>query len=92
MATDNVFGHHGVRDTDGFDFRLQFPFAGVLCGPSNSGKTFFVKMLLENASSVISKKIENVVIIFDCWQPLYDDLSRMYDIKFIEGIPQSLND
>lgn len=30
--------------------------------------------------------------IYDCWQPLYDELLKMYDIKFIEGIPQTLND
>lgn len=92
MATDNVFGHRGVRDSDGFDFRLQHPFSCVLSGPSNSGKTFFVKMLLENAKSVFSKKIENIVYVYDCWQPMYDDLLKLYDIKFIEGIPQSLND
>ena len=92
MATDNVFGHRGVVDTAGFDFRLDHPFSCVLSGPSNSGKTFFVKMLLENAKSVISKNVENIVYIYNCWQPLYDELLKLYDIKFIEGIPQTLND
>lgn len=41
---------------------------------------------------MISKKIDNVVFLYDCWQPLYDELLKLYDIKFIEGIPQSLND
>ena len=92
MATDNVFGHRGVLDPNGFDFRLQHPFSCVLSGPSSSGKTFFVKMLLENAKSVISKNIENIVYIYDCWQPLYDELLKLYDIKLIEGILQTLND
>lgn len=66
----------------------------VIAGPSNSGKTFFVKMLLQNAGKLISKKIDNIVFIYSVWQPLYDDLLNMYDnnIKFIEGIPQTLDD
>lgn len=93
MASDNVFGG-GVHDTEGFDIRLQCPFSLVIAGPSNSGKTFFVKMLLQNAGKLISKKIDNIVFIYSVWQPLYDDLLNMYDnnIKFIEGIPQTLDD
>lgn len=92
MATDNILSYRGVKDTDGFDPRFQHPFSMILCGPSCSGKTFFVKMLLQNAKSMISKNVENIVYIYDCWQPLYDELLKMYDIKFIEGIPQTLND
>lgn len=92
MATNNFLNHRSVREVDGFDFRLQHPFSCVISGPSNSGKSYFVKMLLENAVNMISKKIENIVYIYDCWQPLYDELYKMYNIKFVEGIPQSLND
>lgn len=92
MATNNMLGYPGVYDTEGFDFKFQHPFSCIISGPSNSGKTFFVKMLLQNAERLISKNIENIVYIYDCWQPLYDELLKLYDIKFIEGIPQSLND
>ena len=34
----------GLRDVTYFDFRLQHPFSCVISGPSNSGKTFFVKI------------------------------------------------
>lgn len=93
MASDNVFGG-GVQDTEGFDIRFQCPFSMVISGPSNSGKTFFVKTLLQNAGKLISKKIDNIVFIYSVWQPLYDDLLKMYNkhIKFIEGIPQTLDD
>ncbi len=93
MASDNVFGG-GVCDTDGFDIRFQWPFSMVIAGSSNSGKTFFVKTLLQNAGKLISKKTDNIVFIYSVWQPLYDDLLKMYNnnIKFIEGIPQTLDD
>lgn len=84
--------HRGSQDVSDFDFRLQHPFSCVVSGPSNSGKSYFVKLLLEKGLNIISKKIENIVWLYDCWQTLYDDLLQLYDIKFIQGIPQSLND
>ncbi len=83
---------HDVYAEEGFDFRLQFPFSAVISGPSSSGKTVFVKKLLCNADKVISVKIENIVFLYSCRQPLYDELSALFDIKFIEGIPKSLTD
>ncbi len=83
---------HDVYAKEGFDFRLQFPCSAVISGPSSSGKTVFVKKLLCNADKVINVKIENIVFLYSCWQPLYDELSALFDIKFIEGIPKSLTD
>ncbi|KAL0146560.1 hypothetical protein M9458_058191 [Cirrhinus mrigala] len=60
--------------------------------PSGSGKTVFVKNLLCNADKMIDVKIDNIVFLYSCWQPLYDELLSLFDIKFIEGIPKSLND
>ncbi len=92
MATDQMMMHRGSMDVSDFDFRLQHPFSCVISGPSNSGKSYFVKLLLEKGLNLISKKIENIVWLYDCWQPLYDDVLKLYDIKFVQGIPESLND
>lgn len=75
-----------------FDARLQHPFSAVVSGPSNCGKTFFVKEVIDNASRVISHKIENIVYIYSCWQPLYDQLLKNHQINFVEGLPESLCD
>ncbi len=85
MATDTMMPR-GVRDNSEFDFRLQHPFSCVISGPSNSGKTYFVKRLMENGL-----KNQNIVYVYNCWQPLYDELLKLYAIKFVEGIPTSLN-
>ncbi len=45
-----------------------------------------------NADKMINVKIDNIVFLYSCWQPLYDELSSLFDIKFIEGIPKSLTD
>ncbi len=81
---------YGLRDVEeDFDFRFQFPFSAVISGPSGSGKTVFVKNLLCNANKMIDVKIDNIVFLYGCWQPLYDELLSLFDIKFIEGIPKS---
>lgn len=80
------------RMDSGFDPRLQHPFSCVISGPSNSGKTYFVKMLLDNAEVVFSKEIQNIVWVYSCWQPLYDELLKVREIHFIEGLPTSLCD
>ena len=75
-----------------FDTRLQHPFSMVVSGPSNSGKTYFVKTIIENADKIISENTGNIVYVYSCWQPLYDELLQIRPINFVEGIPVSLCD
>ena len=75
------------------DTRLQHPFTCILAGPSNCGKSWFVRKLLENARSVLSHQPSNIVWIYSCWQPLYGQLqTRFKHLRFVEGLPESLND
>lgn len=83
MATDITLG---------FDARFQHPFSLVVSGPSNCGKTFFVKDIIANADRVISQRFDNVVYIYSCWQPLYDQLLKIRKITFVNGLPESLCD
>lgn len=75
-----------------FDARMLMPFSCIVCGPSNSGKSYFIKMLLENCKDVMSLVPENIVWCYTCWQPLYDELLGRINIKFLQGIPDSLCD
>ena len=79
-------------ETDVFDCRMQHPFSAVVAGPSNSGKTFFVKTLMYNSDKMCSVKFDNFVYVYTSWQPMYDQMLHAFDIKFIEGIPQKLDD
>lgn len=75
------------------DTRLQHPFSCILAGPSNSGKSYFVKQLLHYAASHVSHKPDNVVWFYACWQKLYDELSCSFpNIRFIEGLPATFID
>lgn len=92
MATKGISNAQNVYVEEDFDFRLEYPFSVLVSGPSGSGKTVFVKNLLRNAYKLINVKIDSIVFLYSCWQPLYDELLSLYDIKFIEGIPKSLTD
>lgn len=73
--------------------RWKHPFSVILAGPSNCGKSYFIKNLLDHADKMLSVMPENVVWCYSCWQPLYEELLCKYPfIKFVEGLPDSLND
>lgn len=84
--------YHMATKLEDKDLRLLHPFSCVVSGPSNCGKTFFVKDVIENTSRIISHSIDNVVYIYSCWQPLYNQLLQIRDINFVEGLPESLCD
>ena len=80
------------REIANHDLRLIFPFSMLVSGASGSGKTYFVKTVIENLDCLISKPINNIVYIYSCWQPVYDSLLEIRQINFIEGLPSSLAD
>lgn len=41
---------------------------------------------------MLNVKFDNVVFVYSCWQNIYSELMSLYNIKFIEGIPESLID
>ena len=49
--------------------------------------------MLENVQHVFTHAFDNIVWLYTCHQPLYDELKdKIKDITFIEGIPASLCD
>ena len=47
---------------------------------------------LEKALSIITHNIDNIVYIYSCWQPLYNQLLQIRKINFVNGLPKSLCD
>lgn len=69
------------------------PFSCIISGPSNSGKSFFIKQMLEHGDIVLSQMPQNIVWFYSCWQPLYKELlNKIPYIKFMEGLPSSFED
>lgn len=73
--------------------QLVHPFSCIISGPSNSGKTYFIKQMLEHGEHVLSEMPQNIIWFYNCWQPLYEELFNKFpNIKFMEGLPDSFED
>lgn len=66
-------------------FQLKHEFTMVVAGPSKSGKTEFVKKLVEN-THWISPSPEKIIWCYREWQPAYETLQHR--VKFIRNIPE----
>jgi hypothetical protein len=69
------------------DLRWKHPFTSIVCGPSSSGKSFFVEKFINNIEQLCDTPIKEIVWCYAIWQPLYTRLLKENKCKFIEGIP-----
>jgi hypothetical protein len=71
---------------------IQHPFTCIVAGYTQSGKTVWVKSLLENAQTTISLAPQRIIWCHGHWQPSYFDMMMMMPgIKFNQGIPNDIN-
>ena len=67
------------------DVRFKHPFNMVLAGPSQSGKSWFVREML--AHKQITPYPSHVVLAYKEWQPLYDDMKEQGLVQsFVQGL------
>lgn len=66
------------------DPRWKHPFTCVISGPTGSGKTHFVKQLLDNLSQMLVPVVDEIVWCYGEWQPGYE---HMKGVTFVEGLP-----
>ena len=72
-------------------FRFQHPFTSRIAGMTGSGKTAWVRSLLQQASETIHPPPERIVWCYSQWQPAYTEmLVPMPHIEFVKGIPKAL--
>jgi len=69
--------------------QLETPTTIMVCGPTNSGKTTFVKRLLENASVMFKEAPTYILYCYgSVWQTIFTEMQRSIErILFHEGIP-----
>ena len=71
---------------------LQHPFTCIVAGCTQSGKTVWVKNILENAQKTINPSPQRIIWCYGQWQPLYFEMLRtMPGIEFNEGIPDDID-
>lgn len=68
---------------------FETPSSFILCGATNTGKTFFVKRLLENANFMFKEPPLYILYCYgSVWQNIYDDmLKHIKHLTFHEGLP-----
>ena len=75
-----------ARRFDGF--WLRAPFTSCIIGPSKSGKTVLTNKLIQHWDWIsCGVKLERFVLLFDCWQPIYDQILS----QIPEGVEVILN-
>lgn len=78
-----------------FDARLKTPFTGVIAGPSFSGKTQFVRRLLEDRWRLIDKQFDEIFWFYGQETTFLQSLNdRTYGIPvtIVKGLPDSFEE
>ena len=72
-------------------FRFEHPFTSMIAGMTGSGKTAWVRSLLQQASETICPPPERIVWCYSQWQPAYTQmLVAMPHNEFVKRIPTVL--
>lgn len=63
------------------------PTTVCVVGPSQSGKSFFTKRLIENAGAMFTKTPEKILYAYSEYQKMFDDMLHISNLSFHEGLP-----
>ena len=67
-------------------FRIKCPSSILVVGPSNCGKTTFLKRLLTENLDLFEVRPSKIVYCYGSWQPTFE-LLKKYGVEFHEGVP-----
>ena len=67
------------------DVRWQHPFTCMVAGPTQSGKTEFVKQFIRHVESMVTPIPSKIVWSYGEWQPAYQSL--LDKVEFVQGLP-----
>ncbi len=66
-------------------FKFHHPSTVIICGPTGSGKTWFLERVFQN--QMIRPWPRNIIWFFSEWQEIYERLRTSYPlIKFVKGL------
>lgn len=71
-----------------YDARFQVPASFFVAGASGSGKSVFVKKLIENRDLLFDKPFEKVIWTYNHYQDMFNDPS-LKDVDFVQGFSVS---
>ena len=80
-----------LKDDTNKRFVFKHPFSMIVSGPTRSGKTVWITLLLEKSKRI--KPTPNTILYcYTHWQPKYDELKNVFadEIYFHKGLPTSI--
>ncbi len=78
-----------------FDSRLKWPFTILITGPPKSGKTTWVKKLIEQQSKLIDQPIDKIIWFYGQENNFIHHLRQQHigvPTEVVEGLPKSFED
>jgi GTPase SAR1 family protein len=73
------------------DLQFKHPFNCLISGPSQCGKTSFIRNVLENHKQTICRLNKNIIKVLWCygkWQKSYEKPLRNVEFKYLNDMPQ----
>ena len=70
------------------DIRWSCPFAGIISGPSRSGKTTFIFNMIKRRKELFDSIPIRIVYVYGIWQKAFEDKPH---IEFVCGIDKILD-
>ncbi|KAK3751007.1 hypothetical protein QZH41_020165 [Actinostola sp. cb2023] len=74
------------REEEGFDPRLKTPSNLQVVGPSKSGKTHWVRRLIQERQEMFRQPLSRVVYCYGEWQPMFDTFPE--EVEWVKGMPE----
>ena len=75
------------------DVRFEHPFSMLIVGASNTGKTTFIRRLLQLGDKMIKGAPQQIIYCYGAYQPMFEEKKQeIPNITFIEGVPSDLLD
>ena len=79
---------YGITTSSANGFTFKCPSNTLIAGSTQSGKTMFVRRVLENAGHMFDRRIDQILYYYGVYQPLYAEMSKSVEgIEFIRGLP-----
>jgi hypothetical protein len=69
-----------------YSFYLRHPFTMLISGPTGSGKTLWVKKLIDNINYICDKPPQRITYFYGEYQPIF---SNFHNVNFIQGLPDN---
>lgn len=68
-----------TNDTNCWETATLLPFSTsttiLICGSTQSGKTYFTKLLLQNAKGMFTKPVQKIIYAYSEYQNIFDDMT-----------------